>query len=139
MSLESLLKISARSVQLCSLLVLSAALFASCREQSRVEQINGPSRQVIVKKNPWPSPMPSVVIGKPYAGRGIVKFINQKEGWVEIDHEDIEGLMPAMEMEWFVKNRSLLQSLNVGDKVEFVVVETGKVEIITEMKTIKQF
>ena len=83
--------------------------------------------------------MPSVVIGKPYAGRGIVKFINQKEGWVEIDHEDIEGLMPAMEMEWFVKNRSLLQSLNVGDKVEFVVVETGKVEIITEMKTIKQF
>ena len=76
-------------------------------------------------------------MGKPYPARGIITLINFKEGWVEINHEDIEGLMPAMEMEWSVKDRSLLQNVNVGDKVEFVVVETGKGEIITELKAIK--
>jgi len=47
--------------------------------------------------------------------------------------------MPAMEMEWSVKDRSLLQKVKVGDKVEFVVVETGKGEIITELKTLSKF
>ena len=42
--------------------------------------------------------------------------------------------MPAMEMEWWVKDRSLLKSVQVGDKVDFTVVETGKGEFITELK-----
>lgn len=78
--------------------------------------------------------MPTPVIGKPYPGVGVITIINVKEGWVEINHETIEGLMPAMQMEWWVKDRSLLNNVQVGDKVEFVVVETGKGEFITEMK-----
>lgn len=81
--------------------------------------------------------MPLPVVGKPYPGRGVVTIINPKEGWVEINHEDIEGLMPAMQMEWSVKDRSLLQKIKVGNKVEFVVVETGSGEIITEMKRVE--
>ena len=40
---------------------------------------------------------------------------------VEIDHEDIPGLMPAMEMEFHVKDKSLLNGLQTGDRVEFTV------------------
>ncbi|MCM3905078.1 MAG: copper-binding protein [Pyrinomonadaceae bacterium] len=80
--------------------------------------------------------VPTVIIGKPYPAKGVITIINLKEGWVEIDHEEIEGLMPAMQMEWPVKDRSQMESLRVGDKVEFTVVETGKGEIITEIKTV---
>jgi Cu/Ag efflux protein CusF len=69
--------------------------------------------------------------------RRVRSIINRREGWVEINHEAIEGLMPAMQMEWSVKDRSLLRNVRVGDKVEFVVVETGKGEIIAEMKRVK--
>ena len=83
-----------------------------------------------------PLGFPPAIIGKPYSGTGVVTLINLKEGWVEINHDDIEGLMPAMQMEWTVEPRSLLKSINVGDKVNFIVVETGKGEIVTEIKTV---
>lgn len=80
--------------------------------------------------------MPTPIVGKPYPAKGVVTIVNLKEGWVEINHEEIEGLMPAMQMEWPVKPRSLMKSIRVGDKVEFTVVETGKGEIITAIKTV---
>ncbi|PYS70692.1 MAG: hypothetical protein DMF69_12700 [Acidobacteria bacterium] len=84
-----------------------------------------------------PIAVPSPIIGKPYPGKGVVKLINKKEGWIEIDHEEIEGLMPAMEMEWFVEKKPLLDKVKVGDKVKFTVIETGKGEIITELEKIE--
>ena len=63
-----------------------------------------------------------------------MKLINRKEGWIEINHEPIPGLMPAMEMEWFVQKKSLLDHVAVGDKVNFTIVDTGKAQIITELK-----
>jgi Cu/Ag efflux protein CusF len=80
-----------------------------------------------------PIQYPSPIIGKTYRGRGVVKIINIKEGWIEIDHEDIPGLMPAMEMEFWVKEKSLLRQARVGDRVDFGVVETGKGEYLTEL------
>src|SRR5947207_471710 len=65
---------------------------------------------------------------------GILKIINAKEGWVEIDHGEIKDFMPPMEMEYWIKDRSLLRSLRVGDTVDFTVVETGKGEYITKLK-----
>jgi Cu/Ag efflux protein CusF len=89
----------------------------------------------VVKKKPPEVPGP--VVGKPYPGKGVITIINVKESWVEINHEDIEGLMPAMQMEWWVKDRALLRNAKVGDKVEFVVVETGHGEFTTELKRAK--
>jgi Cu(I)/Ag(I) efflux system protein CusF len=76
------------------------------------------------------------IVGKPYPGTGVVTLINLKEGWVEINHEPIEGFMPAMQMEWTVEPRSLMRTIRVGDKVDFTVVETGKGEIITSIKRV---
>jgi Cu/Ag efflux protein CusF len=80
-----------------------------------------------------PIQYPSPVIGKAYRGTGVVKIINIKEGWIEIDHKEIPGLMPAMEMEYWVKKKSLLKQARVGDHVDFAVVETGKGEYLTEL------
>ena len=124
-----------RKNQLCFLMVLAVALSASCRKQPQAQRAPEPSPPAAMQKNPVE--MMSPVIGKPYPGIGVITIINVKEGWVEINHEPIEGLMPAMQMEWWVKDRSLLKNVQVGDKVDFVVVETGKGEFITEMKKAK--
>jgi len=63
----------------------------------------------------------------------VVKIINIKEGWIEIDHKEIPGLMPAMEMEYWVKKKSLFRGVRAGDYVDFAVVETGHGEYLTEL------
>jgi Cu/Ag efflux protein CusF len=125
------------------LMISSVALCSACRQTPRGETPAAPTPQTTATANlrETPSPitrmpweMPSPVIGRPYPGTGIVLIINRKEGWVEIKHEEIKGLMPAMEMEFWVKNRSLLDHVSVGDQVDFTVVETGKGEYITKLK-----
>ena len=61
-------------------------------------------------------------------------LINKKEGWIEITHQEIKDLMPAMQMEFNVKDRALLDKVNVGDRVDFTIVETAKGEYLTEIK-----
>lgn len=121
-------------IQICLFLILLAALSVSCRRQPSVEKATDPPTKADVNKS---APQPVVIVGKPYPGTGVITIINLKEGWVEINHEAIEGLMPAMQTEWSVKDKSLLQNVRVGDKVHFVVVETGKGEIITELKRVE--
>jgi Cu(I)/Ag(I) efflux system periplasmic protein CusF len=126
------------------LIMLSATLSLSCRQSPQAAN-TGESPPPV----PWktiepptqigdaggtPTTPPPVVVGRPYLGTGIVIIVNRKEGWVEINHEAIEGLMPAMQMEWSVKDRAMLKSIRVGDKVNFTIVETGGGEIITELK-----
>ncbi len=81
-----------------------------------------------------PLEMPSPVFDKPYPGTGVIMIINRKEGWVEIKHEEIKGLMPAMTMEFWLKNRSLVDTVSVGERVNFTVVETRKGEYITKLQ-----
>jgi len=40
---------------------------------------------------------------------------------IEIDHEDIKGLMPAMQMPFHVKDKGLLEGIKRGDRIEFTV------------------
>jgi len=55
---------------------------------------------------------------------------------VEIDHGEIKDLMPAMEMEFWVRDSSLMDGVRVGDKVDFVVVEDSKGQYLTELKKV---
>lgn len=72
--------------------------------------------------------------GKTYPGVGVVRHINFNEGWIEIDHEEIKGLMPPMVMEWSVTDRALLKSVQVGDKVNFVIDDNKGTQLIIELK-----
>lgn len=59
-----------------------------------------------------------------YKAVGAVKALDPKLPGIEIDHEDIKGLMPAMQMWFHVKDKSLLEGLAVSDRIEFTV-ESG--------------
>ena len=56
-----------------------------------------------------------------YKAEGVVKALNPKGPAIEIDHGDIEGLMPAMQMEFPVTDPNLLNGLAVNDRIDFTV------------------
>src|SRR5438309_2361056 len=70
---------------------------------------------------------------KQYAIKGKVTAVNPDKSSVKLDHEDIPGLMNAMEMEFAVEKAKLLEGLKAGDQVQGrLKVESGKY-VITEL------
>src|SRR5918912_2701239 len=125
---------------------LALMLSASCAQRAREGAKAGPTPQAGASPIPWgtiePPSKVAVAPGTPqprlpvrtFKGRGIVRLINMEEGWFEIDHEEIKGFMPAMQMEWLVKDRSLLKSVGVGDTVEFTLEDDNGNEVVTGLK-----
>jgi hypothetical protein len=118
----------------CMLILLPAALALSCRPEPQPGKTVAPTLTPKPVSQINPPGFPPVVLGKPYPGTGVVLIVNRKEGWVEIEHEEIKDLMPAMQMEFWIRNPSLMKGISVGDKVDFVVVEDNKGQYLTELK-----
>jgi Cu/Ag efflux protein CusF len=68
-----------------------------------------------------------------YAGKGVVTKINMELGSVEMNHEEIKDLMPAMTMEFFVTDKKMLEGLKVGDKIDFVIRYRDRNETIVKI------
>jgi Cu/Ag efflux protein CusF len=69
-----------------------------------------------------------------FRGTGVIRAVYLKDGWFEIDHEDIEGYMPAMRMQWTVRDKATLKSVSVGDRVEFTLEDDNGSEVVTGLK-----
>lgn len=69
-----------------------------------------------------------------YHGVGVVKSINPKAPAIEIDHGDIEGLMPAMQMEFPVTDANLLNGIVVNDQIDFTLEDAAGVIRVTAIK-----
>ena len=80
-----------------------------------------------------PQPTASVPVNGDYPGRGRVTKINTKDGSVELEHEEIRGVMPAMKMEFFVIDDRILKGISVGDSVDFTLRYKDGQEIVTEI------
>lgn len=144
-------KLKPRAARLKGLaLVFLATLSASCARRPQTGTQAGSAPQAAASPAPpvpWGTIAPPAPAGLPagatpqprlpvrtFKGRGVVRLINLEEGWFEIDHEDIEGLMPAMQMEWSVRDKSILKSVSVGDGVDFTLEDDNGNEVVTELK-----
>ena len=83
-----------------------------------------------------PTPVPTTFTPKngDYPGKGVVTKINIELASVEMNHEEIEGVMPAMLMEFYVTDKKMLDGINVGDKVDFVLRYKDHTETIVNHK-----
>jgi len=54
-----------------------------------------------------------------HRGVGVIQSVDRENASVQIDHEAIKDFMPAMDMPYQVKDKSLLDELAPGDKVDF--------------------
>ena len=81
------------------------------------------------------SPAPSVQKDT-YHGAGVVKavFTNPKAPAIEIDHGDIDGLMPAMQMEFPVTDPKLLNGIAVNDQIDFTMEAAAGILKVSEIK-----
>lgn len=70
-----------------------------------------------------------------FRGVGVVTAVNPATGSLTINHEEIAGLMPPMEMLFHVEPRTLSDGVKPGDKVEFRV--EGKTYKIRDIKVIE--
>ena len=130
------------------LFVSGATLSASCdkspKEGAAPQAAASPAPPV-----PWGTIQPPAQVGLPsgtpatqptrlplktFHGKGVIHAVHLEEGWFEIDHEDIEGYMPAMRMQWRVRDRVMLKPLSAGDKVDFTIQDDNGSELITELK-----
>ena len=103
-----------RVIIICAALIVAAA----CSGQA-------PNKE---GTTPTPTGPAAAVATNHYQGMGVVKSINLKTPAIEIDHGDIDGLMPAMQMEFPVTDLSLLNGIAVNDRIDFTI-EAAKGEM----------
>ena len=105
--------------------LLALTFVAACGNHS------GPSQPA----TPTPAGPAAAVQTNTYQGVGVVKALNPKRPGIEIDHEEIVGLMPAMQMEFPVTEGALLNGVAVNDRVDFTIENgTGEMTIIAIKK-----
>jgi Cu/Ag efflux protein CusF len=68
-----------------------------------------------------------------YPAKGKITKINPTLGSVELDHDDIPGLMPAMRMEFYLADKAMLSGLAVDDFVDFTLLYKDGTETITKI------
>ena len=71
-----------------------------------------------------------------HRGVGVVTDVNHETGSLTVNHEDIPGLMPKMEMLFRVDPPDLSKGVRPGDKIEFSV--EAKTYKIRELKVVEQ-
>lgn len=111
-------------------IVLAAFISSACGEKAR-------SSDTPAKTTATPVPTSSVAKDGDYPGKGKVTKINNELGSVELDHEEIVGVMPRMIMEFYVSDKAMLKGLSVGDQVDFVLRHKGSSETIVKITTAK--
>ena len=70
-----------------------------------------------------------------HKGTGVVTSVDRAAGKVTLKHEAIQTLnWPGMTMAFAVKDKSMLDKLAEGKKVEFELTQDGKEYVITSIK-----
>jgi Cu/Ag efflux protein CusF len=63
---------------------------------------------------------------KTYKGVGIVTAVDQENGEITINHEEIPGFMGAMTMRFPVKDKDILTGIQPNDKISFTITQTER-------------
>ncbi|MEP6705002.1 MAG: copper-binding protein [Acidobacteriota bacterium] len=120
--------------------VAFAVATASCSSPSVTNNGAAPQAGTALTSSPGavatPTAAPTAVTPKngDYPGKGTVTKINLKLGSVELNHEEIKDVMPAMQMEFYVADKKLLNRVKVGDKADFVLRYKDNTETIVDIK-----
>ena len=113
---------------------LIPAVIVFCMASAACEKSASETKPPSAPKTAATLPTPFVPQDGNYDGTGTVTKINFELRSVELDHEEIKGLMPPMKMEFFVRDSALLKDLKVGDRVAFVVEYKHPQEVITSIR-----
>lgn len=125
-------------INLVILVTLFVAALCSCGSTPMANNVATvkptPLPSIVSPASSTPVPTPSTPKNGDYNGKGIVTKVAPESPSIELNHEEIKGMMPAMQMEFFVSDKKLLNGVKVGDKVDFVVRYKDATETIVGIK-----
>ena len=76
-----------------------------------------------------------VAQARTHTGVGVVRGVDASAGTVTLQHEPIQSIgWPAMTMPFSVQDKTALQGLKPGQKVEFAFVQQGSKSVIKSIK-----
>ena len=115
------------------LIIILLILTVACQKQVPIASNTQPASQTAS------TPVAESTIPKDgnYTSKGKVTKVNPDMPSIELNHEEIAGVMPAMQMEFYVKDKSLLEGIKVGDNVEFILEYKHPSETIVGIKKIQ--
>ena len=76
--------------------------------------------------------------GRTYEGRGSIIQVDQEDKKVTLRHGDVEGVIPAMTMDYEVHSPELLHGLKAGDEVRFRLSPAGFEFVVVEIRKEKK-
>lgn len=115
-------------IRLFALLLVLPLWGCTGKESAQIKNAPSPVRS--------PAAAPAATL-EVYHGKGTITATNPKFPSIEMEHEEIVGLMPAMKMEFYLRDVSMLKDVKPGDRIEFTL-ENGigglKITQITQIK-----
>ena len=118
---------------LLALLIVNAAGCGAAVETAKNRQISNTTNAAVAT-----AATPVNSKSKIGRGVGVVLSVDAQNSTVELKHGDIPGMMPAMEMMFDVRDKTQLQNLKSGDKVEFTLEENeNREEKIVQIAPLK--
>lgn len=113
--------------------LLIAISIAACGAPTASNVLKSPNTLV----TPSPAVKQTQIENGDYPGKGKITKIDIQNGSVEMDHEEIVGVMPAMLMEFYVSDKKMLDGLNVGDAIDFTLRYKDRSETIVGISKAK--
>lgn len=106
-----------------ALISLTVFMLGACdRSRATAPPSNNPTASTVSSPTPAKITGPAAAVATThYEAEGTVVSLDPKRPSIELDHDEIKDLMPAMKMEFYVKDKSLLNGLQAGDRVTFSV------------------
>ncbi|WP_425723435.1 copper-binding protein [Hydrogenophaga sp. R2] len=78
------------------------------------------------------------MVAAPGMTDGEIRKVDKENGKVTIKHSEIKNLdMPPMSMVFNVKDKALLDKVQVGDKIQFVVIMDAGKMVVTDIQPAK--
>lgn len=98
------------------LIFVVACMFTGCKQKEKGEEAG---------------------IDQQYKGIGVVKAISASRTHINIDHEDIEGFMGAMQMFFPVRDTMIVNGIEPADSIQFVIQVQGGNYAISSIEKIE--
>lgn len=118
-------------------IVIALSIVGMCACTQSQSAVNNSTTAKANSASPTPVPTTEIPKDGDHPGQGVVTKIDTKLGSVELKHGDIPGVMPAMQMEFFVSDKKILDGLKVGDNVDFVLRYKHPTETIVQITKAK--
>ena len=69
---------------------------------------------------------------------GEIRKIDKENGKITIKHSEIKHMdMPPMSMVFNVKDKAMLDKVQVGEKIQFIVIQDAGKMVVTDLKAMK--